>query len=100
MDHSTIKKNNDSDEFLLKKNSKRFVLFPILHNDMYQLYKKAESYDKAVSLLIAAKNFAAAAPLMELTSAPKLHLAFAKSREAAKDYVEAVKSYEKDCCTL
>jgi len=43
MDHSTIKKDNDSTEFLLKKNSKRFVLFPILHNDMYQLYKKAES---------------------------------------------------------
>lgn len=64
-------------------------------DDAALLYKKAESYDKAVSLLIAAKNFAAAAPLMELTSAPKLHLAFAKSREAAKDYVEAVKSYEK-----
>jgi ribonucleotide reductase beta subunit family protein with ferritin-like domain len=43
MDHSTVKKDNDSNEFLLKKNSKRFVLFPILHNDMYQLYKKAES---------------------------------------------------------
>ena len=43
MEHSTIKKDNDTDEFLLKKNSKRFVLFPILHIDMYQLYKKAES---------------------------------------------------------
>lgn len=64
-------------------------------DDAALLYKKAESYDKAVSLLIAAKNFTAAAPLMELTSAPKLHLAFAKSREAAKDYVEAVRSYEK-----
>jgi WD repeat-containing protein 19 len=64
-------------------------------DDAALLYKKAENYDKAVSLLIAAKNFTAAAPLMELTSAPKLHLAFAKSREAAKDYVEAVRSYEK-----
>lgn len=33
----------DEDEFLLKKNNKRFVLFPIEHNDIYQMYKKAES---------------------------------------------------------
>jgi ribonucleoside-diphosphate reductase beta chain len=38
-----INHNTDEDEFLLKKNSKRFVLFPIEHNDMYQMYKKAES---------------------------------------------------------
>jgi len=30
-------------EYLLTKNSKRFVLFPIVHNDIYELYKKAES---------------------------------------------------------
>jgi ribonucleoside-diphosphate reductase beta chain len=30
-------------KILLRKNNKRFVLFPIYHNDMYQLYKKAES---------------------------------------------------------
>ena len=35
--------NKDDEEFLLKKNSKRFVLFPIEHNDIYQMYKKAES---------------------------------------------------------
>jgi ribonucleotide reductase beta subunit family protein with ferritin-like domain len=34
---------NDIDEFLLKPSKKRFVLFPILYNDIYQLYKKAES---------------------------------------------------------
>jgi len=30
-------------EYLLTKNSKRFVLFPIVHHDIYELYKKAES---------------------------------------------------------
>ena len=38
--HSKI---NDENEILLSKNTKRFVLFPILHQDMYELYKKAES---------------------------------------------------------
>jgi ribonucleoside-diphosphate reductase beta chain len=36
-------KENDENEILLIKNNKRFVLFPILHQDMYELYKKAES---------------------------------------------------------
>ena len=35
--------SNDENEYLLKKNSKRFVLFPIVHNDIYELYKRAES---------------------------------------------------------
>ena len=43
MDYKSISKDNDTDEFLLQKNSNRFVLFPIEHNDIYQLYKKAES---------------------------------------------------------
>ena len=43
MEHSSIKKDNDKDEYLLKKNNNRFVLFPIIHNDIYELYKKAES---------------------------------------------------------
>ena len=34
---------NDLNEVLLTENSNRFVLFPIVHNDIYQLYKKAES---------------------------------------------------------
>ena len=43
MEHLSIKKDNDKDEYLLKKNNNRFVLFPIIHNDIYELYKKAES---------------------------------------------------------
>ncbi len=36
-------KLNVENEYLLRKNNKRFVLFPIIHNDIYELYKKAES---------------------------------------------------------
>jgi len=36
-------KENDIDEYILKSNSKRFVLFPIEHHNLYELYKKAES---------------------------------------------------------
>jgi ribonucleoside-diphosphate reductase beta chain len=33
----------DNDEFLLKKNKNRFVLFPIKYTDIYEEYKKVES---------------------------------------------------------
>ena len=41
--YSSIDKKHDNDELLLKKNGKRFVLFPVIYNDIYELYKKAES---------------------------------------------------------
>jgi len=41
--YKSINKSNDNNELLLKHNKKRFVLFPIVYNDIYQLYKKAES---------------------------------------------------------
>jgi ribonucleoside-diphosphate reductase beta chain len=41
--NTSINKINDKDEILLKHNSKRFVLFPIEYNNIYELYKKAES---------------------------------------------------------
>jgi ribonucleoside-diphosphate reductase beta chain len=39
----SIDKKNDSNELILKKNNKRFVLFPVIYNEIYELYKKAES---------------------------------------------------------
>lgn len=36
-------KENDIDEMLLKKNESRYVLFPIVHHDIFEMYKKAES---------------------------------------------------------
>jgi ribonucleoside-diphosphate reductase beta chain len=47
---------NDSEELLLKPNSKRFVLFPILHNNLYELYKKAESSFWTVSEIDLSKD--------------------------------------------
>ena len=33
----------DNDEPILKSNPKRFVLFPIQYNDIWQMYKKAQA---------------------------------------------------------
>ena len=33
----------DFEEPILKKNKDRFVLFPIMHNDIWEFYKKAEA---------------------------------------------------------
>ena len=46
----------DSEELLLKHNTKRFVLFPIIHNNLYQLYKKAESSFWTVSEIDLSKD--------------------------------------------
>ena len=39
----TIHKKNDADELLLIPNNKRFVLFPIEYEPLYDIYKKCES---------------------------------------------------------
>ena len=36
-------KENDINEMLLQKNNNRYVLFPIVHHDIFEMYKKAES---------------------------------------------------------
>lgn len=41
--NKSTNKENDIDEYILKHNNKRFVLFPIEHHNLYELYKKAES---------------------------------------------------------
>ena len=33
----------DFEEPILKENKNRFVLFPIVHNDIWEFYKKAEA---------------------------------------------------------
>lgn len=38
-------KELDSEEPLLQENTKRFVVFPIKHHDIWQFYKKAEGRD-------------------------------------------------------
>ncbi len=36
-------KEHDATEMLLQKNESRYVLFPIVHHDIFEMYKKAES---------------------------------------------------------
>ncbi len=36
-------KEMDAQEMLLKRNENRYVLFPIVHHDIFEMYKKAES---------------------------------------------------------
>jgi WD repeat-containing protein 19 len=63
--------------------------------DAAALYKRAELWDKAVTILLTTKNFAAAGPLMERVTSPKLLTAYAKAKEAAKEYLEAARAYER-----
>jgi len=42
MQANTISKNNETEE-ILKENKSRFTLFPIVHKDVWQMYKKAEA---------------------------------------------------------
>eukprot|EP00735_Rhodelphis_limneticus_P002837 TRINITY_DN1387_c0_g1::TRINITY_DN1387_c0_g1_i1::g.20098::m.20098 TRINITY_DN1387_c0_g1::TRINITY_DN1387_c0_g1_i1::g.20098 ORF type:complete len:1400 (-),score=364.31,sp/Q3UGF1/WDR19_MOUSE/44.20/0.0,IKI3/PF04762.7/0.00012,IKI3/PF04762.7/2.2,WD40/PF00400.27/1e+02,WD40/PF00400.27/1e+03,WD40/PF00400.27/0.025,WD40/PF00400.27/2.4e+03,eIF2A/PF08662.6/0.00032,Clathrin/PF00637.15/1.4e+03,Clathrin/PF00637.15/8.4e+02,Clathrin/PF00637.15/0.11,Clathrin/PF00637.15/0.91,Clathrin/PF00637.15/51,Clathrin/PF00637.15 len=61
--------------------------------DAAALYQKGEMYEKAVAIYIQAKDFHLAAPLMAKITAPKLHLQYAKAKEAEGAYMEAAKEY-------
>ena len=60
-----------------------------------KLYARAGLFDKAASLLLGAKNFKAATPLMAKVTAARLHAQFAKAMEATHDYVAAAQAYER-----
>lgn len=69
-------------------------------NDMKQyadaamLYEKGEQFEKAAQIYIMSKDLAKAQPLMSKVKTPKLHLQFAKAKEASGDYVAASDAYE------
>lgn len=71
-------------------------------NDAAALYKAAAMWDKAATLYIAGKNFGAlsAGGLMDMVSTPKLHTAYARAKEASREYADAYKAYEKARDTL
>ncbi|CAE7550248.1 Wdr19, partial [Symbiodinium sp. KB8] len=60
-----------------------------------KMYTKAGLVDKAVAMLLTAKSFRAAAPLMPKVRAARLHAQYAKAMEASGDYKAAAASYEK-----
>uniref|UniRef100_A0A8C5X1D6 WD repeat-containing protein 19 n=1 Tax=Malurus cyaneus samueli TaxID=2593467 RepID=A0A8C5X1D6_9PASS len=59
-----------------------------------QLYEKGQYYDKAASVYIRCKNWAKVGELLPHVSSPKIHLQYAKAKEADGRYMEAVTAYE------
>jgi WD repeat-containing protein 19 len=58
------------------------------------LYEKGEQYEKAVQIFIMSKDLAKAEPLMDKVVTPKLHLQYAKAKEANGAFAAAAKAYE------
>jgi len=58
------------------------------------LYKRSGLVEKAATIHIASKNFAAAAPLMAKVTSAKLQLAFGRAKEAQGRWQEAAAAFE------
>ncbi|XP_043918872.1 WD repeat-containing protein 19 [Protopterus annectens] len=59
-----------------------------------QLYEKGQYYDKAASVYIRCKNWAKVGELLPYVTSPKIHLQYAKAKEADGRYKEAALAYE------
>lgn len=59
-----------------------------------QLYEKGQYYDKAASVYIRCKNWAKVGELLPNVSSQKIHLQYAKAKEADGKYKEAAQAYE------
>jgi WD repeat-containing protein 19 len=58
------------------------------------MYERAGMVEKAASIYITSKNWAAAGPLMSKVASAKLHLQFAKVKEAEGRWGEAASAFE------
>jgi WD repeat-containing protein 19 len=63
-------------------------------NEAATFYEKAQMYEKAASIYIQSKNFTAAKPIMDFIRSTKLHVLYAKAKEAEGNFRAAVQSYE------
>uniref|UniRef100_A0A8D0A5G9 WD repeat-containing protein 19 n=1 Tax=Sander lucioperca TaxID=283035 RepID=A0A8D0A5G9_SANLU len=59
-----------------------------------QLYEKGQYYDKAASVYIRCKNWAKVGELLPHVFSPKIHLQYAKAKEADGKYKDAAQAYE------
>ncbi|CAG5939375.1 unnamed protein product [Menidia menidia] len=59
-----------------------------------QLFEKGQYYDKAASVYIRCKNWAKVGELLPNVSSPKIHLQYAKAKEADGRYKDAAQAYE------
>lgn len=64
------------------------------NQDAAEMYQQAGMSEKAAGIYIAARNWAAAAPLMARVTSAKLQLQYAKAKESEGSYADAVAAYE------
>lgn len=57
------------------------------------LYENAKNFDKAASMYIKMKNWKKVGEFMEFVTSPKIHLMYAKAKEAEGKYEEAARAY-------
>ncbi|KAM4807652.1 WD repeat-containing protein 19 [Rhinophrynus dorsalis] len=79
---------------LLKKDCGAILESMKQFSEAAQLYEKGQYYDKAASVYIRCKNWAKVGELLPQVSSPKIHLQYAKAKEADGKYKEAVLAYE------
>lgn len=58
-----------------------------------QLYEKGEYWDKAASVYIRSKNWAKVGELLPKVASPKIHIQYAKAKEADGRYADAAAAY-------
>ncbi|XP_067012869.2 WD repeat-containing protein 19 [Anabrus simplex] len=63
-------------------------------SDAAMLYEKGQYFDKAASTYIRLKNWAKVGELLPNITSPKIHLQYAKAKEADGKYKEAAEAYE------
>ncbi|XP_016278762.1 WD repeat-containing protein 19-like isoform X1 [Monodelphis domestica] len=78
---------------LLKKDCGAILESMKQFSEAAQLYERGQYYDKAASVYIRCKNWAKVGELLPHVSSPKVHLQYAKSKEADGRYKEAVVAY-------
>uniref|UniRef100_A0A3P9KAP6 WD repeat-containing protein 19 n=1 Tax=Oryzias latipes TaxID=8090 RepID=A0A3P9KAP6_ORYLA len=79
---------------LLKKECGAILESMKQFSEAAQLYEKGQFYDKAALVYIRCKNWAKVGELLPNVSSPKIHLQYAKAKEADGKYKEAALGYE------
>ncbi|XP_040191059.1 WD repeat-containing protein 19 [Rana temporaria] len=79
---------------LLKKDCGAILESMKQFSEAAQLYEKGQYYDKAASVYIRCKNWAKVGELLPNVTSPKIHLQYAKAKEADGKYKDAALAYE------
>ncbi|XP_018591517.1 WD repeat-containing protein 19 [Scleropages formosus] len=78
---------------LLKKDCGAILESMKQFSEAAQLYEKGQYYDKAASVYIRCKNWAKVGELLPHVTSPKIHLQYAKAKEADGRFKEAAAAY-------